>query len=337
MDMEIQLQSAFRKIATAKEILVVSHISPDHDALASLGAMLELFSNLGIKAQAYADDKAGGVYNFIPHENLVTSVKPNDLSHFSVVLVLDCGSLARTGLGNEIKEILEKRKIADSGQPFIIEFDHHEPHDHYADIEIRQPHKASTTEIIYDFFQANKLEINKIVADCILIGLMADTGHFLHPNASFQVLAVSSQMLLKGASLSKVSSQLRSTGNLVTLKIWGLALERLRFDADTGFASTALFASDLESFVLADGQDSSSDVFGDIVSFISYLGGVRVALLLREEGELVKGSLRANGEEFDVAAIARQFGGGGHKRAAGFSIPGKLQDTGTGWRVIDKI
>ncbi len=334
MDIEIKLHSAFRKIVEAKEILVISHTSPDHDALASLGAMLELFSNLGIKAQAYADNKAEGIYNFIPHEKLVTSIKPTDLSKFSVILILDCGSLARTGLELEIKEVLEKRKVNSINQPTIIELDHHEPRDHYADIEIRLPHKASTTEIIYDFFQANNLEINKIIADCILIGLMADTGHFLHPNASFQVLAVSSQMLLKGASLSKVSSQLRSSGNLLTLKVWGLALERLRFDADTGFASTALFASDLESLILDDGQDSSSDVFGGIASFISYLGGVRVALVLREEEGRVKGSLRANGEEFDVAAIARQFGGGGHKRAAGFSIPGKLQDTGTGWRVI---
>lgn len=333
MDINIKLHFAFREIVAAKEVLVISHTSPDHDALASIGAMLELLSTLGIKAQAYADNKAEGVYSFIPHENLVTGNKPADLSRFSVILILDSGSLARTGLEVELKEVLAKRKIAGSDQPFIIELDHHEPHDHYADIEIRLPNKASTTEIIYDFFQANNLEINKIVADCILIGLMADTGNFLHPNASFQVLAVSSQMLLKGASLSKVSNHLRTPGSLLMLKIWGLALERLRFDAKTGFASTALFASDLETLALST-QDSSTDVFGGIASFISYLGGVRVALVLREEGEYVKGSLRANGEEFDVAAIARQFGGGGHKRAAGFSLPGKLQDTGTGWRVI---
>ncbi len=334
MDMEIKLHAAFRKMASAQDVLLVSHTSPDHDALASLGAMLELFTSLGIKAQAYADNKAEGVYNFIPHENLVVSQKPEDLNRFSVIVILDCGSMARTGLELELKEVLEKRKITGASQPFIIELDHHEPHDHYADIEIRLSHKASTTEIIYDFFQTNNLAINKTVADCILIGLMADTGHFLHANASFQALAVSSQMLLKGASLNKVSSHLRSAGSLLTLKIWGLALERLRFEAETGFASTALFASDLEALGSSIESSSSSDVFGDIASFISYLGGVRVALVLREEEGRVKGSLRANGEEFDVAAIARQFGGGGHKRAAGFSVPGTLQDTGSGWRVV---
>lgn len=334
MEINRKLQAAYQKIAAAQEILLVGHISPDHDALASLGAMLALSARLNIKTRAYAGNKPSRGYEFIPYEKIVSSEKPTDLSHFSVVVILDCGSLARTGLELEIKEALANRKISDSQQPFFIELDHHEPHDHYADIELRLPHKASTTEIIYDFFQANNLEINKTVADCILIGLMADTGNFLHPNASFNVLAVSSQMLLKGASLNKISSQLRSAGSLLTLKIWGLALERLRFDANTGFASTALFASDLETLMLADGADSSSDVFGDIASFISYLGGVRVALVLREEGGRVKGSLRANGEEVDVAAIARQFGGGGHKRSAGFSVPGKLQDTGTGWKVV---
>ena len=333
MEINRKFQAAYQKISAAQEILLVGHVSPDHDALASLGVMLALSGRLSIKTLAYAGNKPSSGYEFVPYEKLVSSDKPTDLSKFSVIIILDCGSLARTGLELEIKEALANRKISGSQQPFFIELDHHEPHDHYADIEIRLPHKASTTEIIYDFFQANNLEINKIIADCILIGLMADTGNFLHPNASFSVLAVSSQMLLKGASLSKISSQLRSAGSLLTLKIWGLALERLRFDTDTGFASTALFASDLENLI-SSSQDSSSDVFGDIASFISYLGGVRVALVLREEGGRVKGSLRANGEEFDVAAIARQFGGGGHKRSAGFSVPGKLQDTGTGWRVI---
>jgi len=69
-------------------------------------------------------------------------------------------------------------------RPYLIEFDHHQPQEAYADLEIRLPDKASTTEIIYHFLQANNLPISKLLANCILIGLMTDTGHFLHANSS---------------------------------------------------------------------------------------------------------------------------------------------------------
>ena len=153
MEINRKFQAAYQKISAAQEILLVGHVSPDHDALASLGVMLALSGRLSIKTLAYAGNKPSSGYEFVPYEKLVSSDKPTDLSKFSVIIILDCGSLARTGLELEIKEALANRKISGSQQPFFIELDHHEPHDHYADIEIRLPHKASTTEIIYDFFQ----------------------------------------------------------------------------------------------------------------------------------------------------------------------------------------
>lgn len=346
MEFTAKLQSAFYHLKSARRLLVVGHVSPDLDALSSMGAILEIARILGIEAEAYADNKPLGLYDFVVHYEKISSVKPPDLSLFDVLIIVDCGSLARTGLIEEIRELFKSKSSISRnngyqgfkkimlGRPFIIEFDHHEPQDNFADLVIRLPDKASTTEIIYDFLQANNFAINKTLAECILAGLMADTGHFLHPNSSFRALAVSSQMLLKGASLSKISNHIRGAGSLPALKVWGRSLEKLKFNAESGFACTALTSQEISSLLAPAERASASDIFGDVVSFISYLSGVRVALLLREEDGKVKGSLRANADDIDVAAIARQHGGGGHRRAAGFSLPGRLQETRTGWKII---
>jgi len=335
MNLQEKLQLAYTKMREAKRILVVGHTSPDADALASMGAILEITSNLGLKTYAYADKKPAGAYSFIPHEDLITGEEPSDLLVFDVILFLDCGSISRTGLEARIRTLI---KAAQDGRvmkrPYLIEFDHHQPQEAYADLEIRLPDKASTTEIIYHFLQANNLPISKLVANCILIGLMTDTGHFLHANSSREAIAVSSEMLLRGASLPKIINYTVNNKSFSALKVWGRALENMQFNEETGLVSSALTALELAELLPREEDALNVDLFGDIVSFLSALSGAQVALFLREEGGQVKGSLRTNSEEINVARIAQNWGGGGHKKAAGFSIKGKLVKKEKGWKVI---
>ncbi|MFA6417445.1 MAG: bifunctional oligoribonuclease/PAP phosphatase NrnA [Patescibacteria group bacterium] len=335
MENTAKLKLAWEKIKSAASVLVVGHVSPDPDALASIGAMLELLKAYRIKSSAYADNKLDEVYNYIPNENLISRSKPKSLADFSVILILDCGAMSRTSLETELRALLAQRAHnSEVKTPYIIEFDHHESRESFADLEIRTPSKASTTEIIYDFLEANNLEINKAIADCILIGLMADTGNFLHANSSFEVMAASSDMLLRGASLNKISERIRGTGTLVSLKVWGRALEKIKFNQETGLVCSALTAKDFSELLRPEERDSVAEVYGDIASFMSYLSGAKLALFLREENGRVKGSLRTNSDEIDVAKLAQGFGGGGHKRAAGFIQEGHLEETENGWRIV---
>ncbi|MFA6514585.1 MAG: bifunctional oligoribonuclease/PAP phosphatase NrnA [Patescibacteria group bacterium] len=334
MELNDKLKLAFQKISLADNILLVSHTAPDPDALASLGAMLEMLAILGIKNIAYAEKKIDSAYSFIPHEEDISNHKPENLDGFSVILILDCGSISRTGLEPELRAALKARNLTEPKRPYIIEFDHHESQDNFADLEIRMQSKASTTEIVYDFLRVNDFTINKTIADCILTGLISDTGNFLHANSSFDALAASSYLLLKGASLVKISSQLRGIGSLAALKIWGKVFNNIKFNHETGLISSALLKKDLTELLTPEERIKMTDIFGDIVSFMSYLSGVEVALLLREDDGRVKGSLRTNYNEVDVSLIAKNFGGGGHKRAAGFSIDGSLEETEDGWKVV---
>lgn len=338
MDFNTKLQFAYKKMVAAKRILIIAHTAPDADALASLGAMIEVSESLGLSVYAYADHKSLGAYDFISNERLVSSEEPADLRVYDIILILDCGSISRTGLELRIRNLLKSAKEGKIGsRPFIIEFDHHEQQEAYADLEIREADKAATTEIIYHFLRLNKITITKTLADCILIGLVTDTGHFLHANSSREALAVSSEMLLRGASLPKIINKTIHNKSFATLKVWGRALENMKLDPFSGLASSALSESELAELLTPEEKESHVDLFGDIVSFLSCLSGVRVALLLREEGGRVKGSLRTTAEDVDVAKLAQNWGGGGHKKAAGFSTPGRLKATETGWKIIRNI
>jgi len=332
MNLTEKLQLAYYKIRSSRRILVVGHTSPDADAIASVGAIIDIGLTLGLEVSAFAEKKMDKVFDFIPHSSLVSSVPPKELNIFDAIIILDCGAISRTALEHQIREL-----IKENSRPYIIEIDHHVPQDAYADLEIRLPDKASTTEIIYHLLMANQLPVTKILADCILIGLMTDTGHFLHANSSREALSVASEMLLYGASLSNIINNTVNNKSFVSLKVWGQALEKMTLDKKTGLAATALSSHDLKDLIETSEEVFDPEVFGDIVSFMSRLDGVRVSLLLRENGGIVKGSLRTTRDDIDVSKIAGNWAGGGHQKAAGFALPGRLAKTENGWKVIRSI
>lgn len=335
MDLTEKLKIAYQKIREADKILLVGHTFPDADALSSIGAIIEIVRPLGKDIYAFTSNKPAGAYDFVPNENLVVPQPPEDLRAFDLIFILDCGSISRTGLEERLRNLIAAANEGRIGRrPYIVEFDHHEPQENYADLEVRLADKASTTEIIYQFLKVNDLPITKVLADCVLIGLMTDTGNFLHANSSREALAVSSEMLLSGASLPRIIDKTIHNKSLSALRVWGRALENMNFNPETGLVSSALTASELSDLMTPEEREQQTDVFSDIVSFLSYLAGARVALLLREENGRVKGSLRTNYDDINVAFVARHWGGGGHKKAAGFSLAGRLRQTEKGWNVI---
>lgn len=335
MDKDEKLELAYQKIKASKNILIIGHTDPDADALSSLGVMIEFCKTAAIDFFAYTEKKPYDAYTYIPNEELISGVSPDDLKSYEVIIIIDCGSINRTGLEDRLRRLIKAR---DEGtllaNPYIIEFDHHNQAENFADLEIRYPDCASTTELLYYFFKVNNLEVNKNIANCILIGLLADTGHFLHTNSSSEAMLVASQMLLRGASLPKITAYTTQNKSIVTLKVWGRVLENLKFNVETGLASSALKTEEINLLLTPEEKEKRADLFSDIVSFLSSLSGVSVALLLREEGNKVKGSLRTVSDRIDVSNLAKNWGGGGHKKAAGFIVEGKIAPTENGWKVV---
>lgn len=313
---------ALHKIFKADNILLVTHNRPDGDALASICAMSELLSGMNKKFTAYCEDPAPKHYNFLPHvEKIVTDKNKLNFAQFDLIIALDCGSLSRTMLVAEIEN-------RDKNQ-FVIEFDHHPKIADYSDLEIRYTESSSTAEILYHFFKTNNIKFNKNVANCILTGILTDTGNFLYPSATDETIKIASKMLLRGARFPVILEHTWRNKSIGGMKIWGKAMNNLKINKKYNFAFTILSRKDIIKH-----KASDEDLEG-VAGFLSSLSGVKALLFLREEKNgKIKGSLRTAHPDIDISGLAAKLGGGGHPKASGFVLDGQLEETKTGWKII---
>jgi len=319
---EDKLRQTYQKILAAKNTLLTIHGRPDGDAISSLCALIELLDVNQKKFLAYSQDAIPRPYYYLPHtEKIISEKNKINFSDFDLIIALDCGSLSRTGLATEITD-------RNTGQ-FIIEFDHHPPIDDYADVANRYPECASTTEVIYYFLKTNSVVINKNYANCILTGLLTDTGNFLFPITSDRAISIASEMLIYGAKFPQIIESTQRNKSIGAMRLWGHTLSNLIINKKYNIAIAVVTQSEIEKNNVGDEE------LENLSNFISNLHDVKAILVLQElSSNEIKGSLRSTQSNLDVSKLARTLGGGGHTKAAGFKINGQLVKNGNGWKII---
>jgi len=209
-----------------------------------------------------------------------------------------------------------------------LEIDHHPKIKSYADLEIRDSAAAATTEILYYFLKANKIRINKNLANCLLAGILTDTGNFLYPSTSPQTINIASEMLAKGARLPQIMENTWRNKSIASMKAWGKALSNLKINKIYNFAYTILEPEDVP-------LEMAEEELEGLAGFLSNLDRVNGLMILRELPEgIIKGNLRTAKPNVDISKLARALGGGGHAKAAGFTVTGSLQKTENGWTIV---
>lgn len=312
---------AYTAIQKANNILLVTHNRPDGDALSSVSAMIELLKELNKKYFAFCLDLPTRQFDFLLNMDEISNDKNKfNFSDFDLIIALDCGSLSRTNLEQEIKQ---RRK-----NQIFIEFDHHPKVDDFTDIEIRDQEAAATGEVIYNFFRVNKIKITKNIANCILTGILTDTANFLYPSTTSSTIKIASTMLLRGARMPKIMENTWRNKSLSALKLWGIAMTRLKINKKYNFAFSILTKDEIDK------SKATEDEMDGISGFLSNLHGVNGLLLLREEDGIVKGSFRTAHPKINLSELAKTLGGGGHAKASGFTIKGKIQKIDGKWKVI---
>jgi len=315
-------KKAFSAIKKAERVLLITHLNADGDAFSSLCAMIDLMKRIDKDFVAYTRDEAPYQFFFLPHiENIENNADLIDVSKFDVIITLDCGDLQRS---NMVNPILNRAP----GQTFI-EFDHHPKVEDVADIEIRIPEMSSTAEILYNFFKINKVKFSKDLANCILTGIMTNTGNFLYPSTSDKTVQIASEMLLYGAKYPKVIENTWRNKSMVAMKLWGEVLGNLQVNPKYNMAFSVI---NHETFKKSEATEEDLE---SISGFLSNLYGVNGVIFLRESksGE-IRGSLRSVHPKLDISQFAQILGGGGHAKAAGFSFPGHIQKTEQGWKIV---
>jgi bifunctional oligoribonuclease and PAP phosphatase NrnA len=313
--------AAGRLIREAKKLLLTTHYNPDADAIASTLGMAEILDGLQKPYTLFCYHEPPRNLSFLPRIEdfrfqAPLSGRPSDdlpfeFSDFDLVLIFDCGALNRTKLE---KEILSR----DPSQK-IIEFDHHPKIDYYADIELRDTTAAATSEVLYCFMKTNNIPFNKNTASCILAGIVTDTGNFLYPSTTDKTIRITSEMLVYGANLPRIVNLTLKNKSMQVMKLWGKIMSELKINKRYGIAVAALTEEEISEF-----RASDDDLEG-LSGFLSNLKNINGILFLREQaGGLVKGSLRATRPGLDISLLARALGGGGHTKASGFVLDGKI-------------
>ena len=309
-------------INNSNHILLVSHEKPDGDTLGSSLALSQFLSQKGKQHKHFCLDKPASYFAFLPKiENIISDYKLIDLSDHDLIIAIDCGAIARTGIASDLLNL--------KGKTIIVNIDHHQSNDNFGHYNLVVPNASSTSEIIYNFFILNKIPIDKYMATSLMTGILTDTMNFTNAITTQESLKAASDLLSLGARVNQIVTNLSQNKDLTALKLWGKILSRLEINHQKNFAYTVVTKEDL-----AEAQIPLEAVDG-LANFLSNLQDVDYILVLTQiDDETIKGSLRTTKDNIDVAKIAKDLGGDGHKKAAGFKIKGKLVKTGSGWEVL---
>lgn len=320
---EEQLYRRVRDVALeARHPLLVAHRRPDGD---TLGAMLGFGLWLERQGKAHTRFCVDGVpapYRFMPGAEQVTA----DQEHVTAcapdaVFFFDAGDLTMTGT-EELLAVL--------GDPTVVNVDHHVTNTRFGHVNLIVTDASSTAEVVHRFHEAVGEPVDRATATCLLTGLCTDTGNFSNPATSAPALRMGAALLARGAKFRDVLTHIYRNKSVPMLKLWGVALARLSLNRTYGVATTVLTRKDLVDAGI--GEDESTE---GISNFLNAVLDVPTILVLKEGKDgTVRGSLRTTGER-DVAKLAAFFGGGGHKKAAGFAIPGRLVEERGRWRITD--
>jgi bifunctional oligoribonuclease and PAP phosphatase NrnA len=305
-------------IKESQNILLFAHSRPDGDTTGSCFALKEYIKSLGKNVDVGCFDPMPDSIASIVEDNFSFPARL-DLSRYK--LIIACDSVERG-----FEKI--KNKLGESQVIALI--DHHPDITMSGDINMIDPTASSVCEIVYGFFKSSRVPLTKEIADCLMLGLLGDTGMFQHSNTTPYAMEIASELMRKGASLTKIVHGIFTNKKISTLKLWGKAFEKARIISSSGMIVTALTLADLEQC-----RASTEDI-AQVASILNTVPGTKFSLILSErEDGIVKGSLRS--EEYknvDVSKIAATFGGGGHKLASGFELKGKIVETQKGWEIV---
>lgn len=296
------IDKAARVIKSSAKVSIIAHTSPDADTLGSCFAFKEALSILDKTADIYLDCEIPEYLSFFEGEFLI--YKPENIkTDADLCICIDCADLERVG---------QRSKLLESATN-SINIDHHPTNTEYAKINIVDPQAAATAEIIYDLIKELGVKINKYIAKNLYTAIVGDTGGFRYSNTTVKTHKVAAELLNTGIEGWRFCNYLFESNLENVMKI---KCETI-LDLDV-FAGGKAGIAVVDKNLLKKYELSADEVDG-IVEMIRSIKGIEVAVFVKQKEDHYKISMRSS-EYADVSKIAVKYGGGGHKRAAGFSI-----------------
>ena len=309
-DLEREFKKLEAIIVTGQSFFLAGHLNPDGDTLGSMLAISSVLKRLGKQVYLFSSDPVPENLSFLPH---VRSIKVGRLppkKRFDAAILLECST---PGRGGDLSAVLRH-----AGK--VVNIDHHKTSELYGDVNIVESHSSSTAEIVYRLFYGMNVHVTKTEAACLYVGIVTDTGRFHFPATSPRTLEVASRLLETGFKFSRINDLLYATKSCLALKVLGRALESLELLFAGRVAVITLKNSDFTDF------NAAPEHTENVINYGMMVPGVKIAVLFREEPGRLGVTFRSRGHA-DVSLLAKIFGGGGHRNAAGCKTQHGLDET----------
>ena len=301
-------------IRAGDRFLLVTHENPDGDAFGSIFAAKLALDALGKESVMFLGGDSGlpQEFAFLPLDELQREL-PDDVAG-RVLLALDCASAQRTALPEEVLR----------EAPVSLNVDHHHDNTRFAQINLIVPAASSTGEIVRDLLRELGVELTPEIAEHLYVALVTDTGRFQYTNTTPKALRLGAELVEAGVDVQRVFQGIYESVDLAKLRLVAKALERAQVYEGGRLVVSYLLRGDFNE--LGVGEEYAEGV----IDFVRMVDGADMAAMIREPPEPPDAprriSLRSSVDELDVSAIAHKSGGGGHRRAAGFSSAGSVEE-----------
>jgi bifunctional oligoribonuclease and PAP phosphatase NrnA len=289
---------ALQLIEKSRYILIITHVNPDADSIASALALSNLFFENKIKHKVFnVSNDLPRSLDFINRFDKITDQLPK---FFDLVISVDCGNIRRLGIELE------------ADMP-LINFDHHKSNDSFGTINLVDPMKSATAEIVYDFFRFNGLYITKNSATALYVGIYDDSLGFSLGRCDELTFEKANRLVEFGADPAFIASKLLRRDSLAKFRLIPKVLDSLEL-YDEGKIATIYVEEQWLKETGANPRDCE-----DALNMVMSMSIVNTAILIRPQNGVSRVSLRSK-EKNDVLKVAISFGGGGHMNASGCSF-----------------
>ncbi|HJZ36687.1 MAG TPA: bifunctional oligoribonuclease/PAP phosphatase NrnA [Solirubrobacterales bacterium] len=300
------------EIRSHDRFLLTAHEGPDGDALGSLLGMHHLLTKLGKDSVMFLAAKEFPLpieYRFLPLENVFHEA-PADMAD-RVIMFLDCGNIDRMPV-----------PFLTEGDNRRLNIDHHHDNTRFGDVNLVAPKASCTAEIVYDIAHVLGVPIDAEMAMPLYVGLITDTGKFMYENTNAHTHRVAAELIDAGVSVDDTYRRLYEHVPIEKLRLVARAMDGIQIHCGGRLAISYITAEDYAA------TGSGEEMTEGVIDHLRSIDGIKVAAVIRDLGNrgraARKASLRSSEGDVDVSAIARKQGGGGHKRAAGFSTDDDL-------------
>jgi phosphoesterase RecJ-like protein len=302
------LDNILEEIKKAETIVILTHETPDGDAVGSSLAVKIALKQLGKNADVIIP-KYSKTFAFLPDANEIKT--ESEIKRYDLAISVDCADLKIVAAGTEYFETAKMK----------IQIDHHSINTMYADYNFVNPVAPACCEVLIGMFEYFGIEITQELGTCIITGIITDTGGFQYSGVTAETFEFAAELLQKGVNISNVYQNVLTTKTKANFELSRIVSNRMEFFEEGKVAFTYMNLEDEKQVGAEEGDHEG------LVNIGRNLEGVEVSIFIREkEGTNgYKISLRSK-EYVNVADVALMLGGGGHIRAAGCFVQGSVEE-----------